>query len=70
MYKMYLLVDFSSFACRDTVSYYDTTLTSLFINCRVMLDFCQHDMNDAMIPIVTDPAKCQRNLEPCNCKCA
>jgi hypothetical protein len=35
-----------SFVCHDTVSYYDTTLTSLFINYCATLDFCQHSMHD------------------------
>jgi hypothetical protein len=36
---IYLPFDFSYFTCHDTLSYYDTTLTSLFINCYTTLDF-------------------------------
>jgi hypothetical protein len=36
----------SSFTCYDTVSYYDTSLTSLFINWYATSDFCQHGMHD------------------------
>jgi hypothetical protein len=31
---------------KNTVSYYDTTITSLFINCCVTSAFCQHGMHD------------------------
>jgi hypothetical protein len=34
----------SSFVCHDTVSYYDTTPTSLFIDCCATSAFCQHGM--------------------------
>jgi hypothetical protein len=46
---------FSSFACHDTVSYYDTNLTSLFINCCATSAFCQHGMHDTTYdtPIVS-----------------
>jgi hypothetical protein len=36
----------SCFACYDTVSYYDTTPTSLFINCYAISDFCLGGMHD------------------------
>jgi hypothetical protein len=37
---------FFSFTCHDTVSYYDTSFTPLFINCHTTSDFYQHDMHD------------------------
>jgi hypothetical protein len=45
----------SSFACHDNVSYYDTTLTSLFINYCVTSAFYQHGMHDTTYntPIVS-----------------
>jgi hypothetical protein len=45
----------SYFACHDTVSYYDTTHTSLFINCHATSDFCLGGMHDTSYntPIVT-----------------
>jgi hypothetical protein len=46
MYMIYLLVGFLDYAYHDMVSYYDITFTSLFINYRVILDFCQHCMYD------------------------
>jgi hypothetical protein len=36
----------SYFTCHDTVSYYDTTHTSLFINYHTTLDFCLGGMHD------------------------
>jgi hypothetical protein len=36
----------SYFACHDTVSYYDTTHTSLFINCHATSDFCLGGIHD------------------------
>jgi hypothetical protein len=48
------------FACLDTVSYYDTTPTSLFINCYAILDFCLGGMHDISYdtPIVTSLRLC------------
>jgi hypothetical protein len=45
----------SYFACHDTVSYYDTTHTSLFINCHATSDFCLCGMHDTTYdtPIVS-----------------
>jgi hypothetical protein len=45
----------SYFACHDTVSYYDTTHTSLFINCHATSDFYLGGMHDTSYdtPIVT-----------------
>jgi hypothetical protein len=45
----------SYFACHDTVSYYDTTHTSLFINCHATSDFYLDDMHDTSYdtPIMT-----------------
>jgi hypothetical protein len=45
----------SSFVCHDTVSYYDTNPTSLFINCCAISAFCQHGMHDTTYdtPIVS-----------------
>jgi hypothetical protein len=40
-----------SFTCHDTISYYDTTLTSTLINCYATLAFCQHDMHDTTIVV-------------------
>jgi hypothetical protein len=41
--------------CHDTVSYYDTTLTSFFINYHVISDFCLCGMHNIRYdtPIVT-----------------
>jgi hypothetical protein len=36
----------SYFACHDTVSYYDTTHTSLFINYHATSDFCLGGMHN------------------------
>jgi hypothetical protein len=43
----------SCFVCHDTVSYYDTTLTSLFINCHATSDFCGMHDTSYDTPIVT-----------------
>jgi hypothetical protein len=52
---IYLLVDFFYFMCHDTTLYYDTTLTSLFINCRATSDLYLRGMHDTSYdsPIVT-----------------
>jgi hypothetical protein len=39
-------IRFSCFACHDMVSYYNTTLTSLFINYCAISDFYLHDTYD------------------------
>jgi len=40
-------IKFSSFTWYDTVSYYDTTLIALLINCcAATSDFCQHGKHD------------------------
>jgi hypothetical protein len=36
----------SCYVCHDTVSYYDTTSTSLFINCHATSDFCLGGIHD------------------------
>jgi hypothetical protein len=41
-----LAIKFSSYSCHNTVSYYDTTLTSLLINYYATSDFCLHGMHD------------------------
>jgi hypothetical protein len=45
----------SSFACHDTVSYYDTNPATLFINCCATSAFCQYGMYDTTYdtPIVS-----------------
>jgi hypothetical protein len=45
----------SCYVCHDTVSYYDTTHTSLFINCHATSDFCLGGIYDTSYdtPIVT-----------------
>jgi hypothetical protein len=40
------VIRFSSFACYDAVSYYDTTISSHFVNCCVTLMFWQHSIHD------------------------
>jgi hypothetical protein len=37
---------FFSFVCHDTVSYYDTTLTSIFTNCCATSDFYQYGIHN------------------------
>jgi hypothetical protein len=48
-------IEFPSSSCHDTVSYYDTTLTSLLINYSATSDFCLYGMHDTSYdtPIVT-----------------
>jgi hypothetical protein len=52
---IYLLVEFFCFVCHDMVSYYEITLTSLFINCYATSDFCLCGMHNTSYdtPIVT-----------------
>jgi hypothetical protein len=51
---------FSSFMCGDTVSYYDTNITSFFINYYATSNFWQHSMHDtsydtAIVTSLTHP---------------
>ena len=39
-------IKFSSFVCYDTISYYDITDTSRFINCYDTSAFCMHVVHD------------------------
>jgi hypothetical protein len=40
------VTNFSRLTCYDTISWYDTTLTSLFINYDVTSTFCMHVVHD------------------------
>jgi hypothetical protein len=43
------VIALSNFMCYDTVSYYDTSLTSLFINWCVTSNFYQHVMHTSIM---------------------
>jgi hypothetical protein len=40
------VIALSSFTCYAIVSYYDTSIISLIINCCAILAFCMHGMHD------------------------